>query len=568
VRLQRTGALLAVPLTLAIAASGCGGSSSGGKTTQKPPSTNNTGLPGISINAHPVSDLKQGGTLIWAIDQFGPNWNVNQVDGNEVSITNTMAALLPEPTQFDDKANYTFDPNYWLSAKVISTSPQKVEYKLNPKAKWSDGKPITAADFIAQWKALNGTNKKFDVVSTTGYDQMADVAQGTDQFDVIVTFKTLYAEWPSLFNPLYPAITNSTPTHFDKDYLNAIPITGGPFKFGGFDKSAQTVTVVPDPNWWGDNKPHLDKIVFKTLESTAANQAFANGEIDYDYSITPNAADYKTAASNPNGKVLVAAGPDQRQFTLHGGGTGILSDLQVRKAIAEGTNRLAITKSDLTGLPVGTPVTLDNHIFVNTQTGYQDNSGEIGKYNPDGAKAILDADGWKVGSNGFRSKNGKELDVRFTIPSGVASSKNEAGLMQAMMQAIGVKLNIVTVPSNDFFTKYIIPGNYDITPFSWIGVPFPASGQASTYESPPNGGNNFTGLSNKQIDTDFANALKELDPVKYRADLNDADKLIWGEVHSLMLYQRPQMNGVKNGLANIGSFGFATVDYTKIGYLK
>ena len=35
-----------------------------------------------------------------------------------------------------------------------------------------------------------------------------------------------------------------------------------------------------------------------------------------------------------------------------------------------------------------------------------------------------------------------------------------------------------------------------------------------------------------------------------------------------MLYQRPQMNGVKNGIANLGSFGFASVDYTKIGYLK
>jgi peptide/nickel transport system substrate-binding protein len=568
VRLHKTGALLALPLTLALAASACGGSSGGKTATKTPPKPTSTGLPGIAINAHPVGDLKQGGTVIWAIDQFGPQWNVNQIDGNETSITNTIGAVLPEPTIFDDKATPSFDPNYWLSAKVTSTSPQKVEYKLNPKAKWSDGKPISAADFIAQWKALNGTNKKFDVVSTTGYDQMSDVSQGTDQFDVIVTFKSLYAEWPSLFNPLYPASSNSTPTHFDKDYLNAIPITGGAFKFAGFDKSAQTATVVADPNWWGANKPHLDKIVFKTLESSAANQAFANGEIDYDYSITPNAADYKTAASNPNGKVLVAAGPDQRQFTFHGGGTGILSDLQVRKAIAEGTNRLAIAKSDLTGLPVGTPKTLDNHIFVNTQTGYQDNSGDVGKYNPVSAKSILDADGWKVGSNGFRSKAGKELDVRFTIPSGVASSKNEAELMQAMMQTIGVKLVITTVPSNDFFTKYVIPGNYDITPFSWIGVPYPASGSAGIYEKPPAAGNNFTGLSDPAIDTDFANALKELDPTKYRADLNDADVHIWNEVHSLMLYQRPQMNGVKNGLANIGSFGFATVDYTKIGYLK
>ena len=284
-------------------------------------------------------------------------------------------------------------------------------------------------------------------------------------------------------------------------------------------------------------------------------------------STTTNAADYKTAASNPNGKVLVAAGPDQRQFTINGG-KGILSDLQIRRALAMGTNRLAIAKSDLTGLPVGgNIVTLDNHIFVNTQEGYQNNSGEIGTYDPDKAKQVLEDDGWTEGANGIREKDGKQLVVRFTIPSGIASSKNEAELMQAMMQDIGIKLKIVTVPSNDFFTKYILKGDYDVTPFSWIGVPFPASGSKGIYEK--DGGNNFTGVSNPAcIDKGFDDALAALDPDEYRADLNAADKCIWEEVHSLMLYQRPQMNGVTNGLANLGSFGFATVDYTKIGYLK
>ena len=39
-------------------------------------------------------------------------------------------------------------------------------------------------------------------------------------------------------------------------------------------------------------------------------------------------------------------------------------------------------------------------------------------------------------------------------------------------------------------------------------------------------------------------------------------------MHTFTLFQRPQMCGVKNGLANLGSFGFATIDYTKIGYMK
>ena len=424
----------------------------------------------------------------------------------------------------------------------------------------------TCRDVAARF-GLTVTHELIEPPSTSGYDQIADVKQGTDQYDVITTYSKTYAEWQGLFTPLYPAATNATPKTFDNDYLNKVPVTAGPFKFGGFDKSAQTITAVKDPAWWG-KAPHLDKIVFKTLESTAADQAFANGEIDYDYLITPNAAEYKLASGNANGKVLVAAGPDQRHFTFHNG--GILADVNVRRAIAMGTNRAAIAKADLTGLPVGTPQTLDNHIFVNSQAGYQNNSGDVGKYDPAAANKIPDDAGWAKGADGIRAKNGQQLKVRFTIPAGVASSKNEAELMQAMMQAIGVKLVITTVPSNDFFDKYVIPGNYDITPFSWIGTPFPAGGSKDIYvcKKGSSGGSNFTATCDPSIDQDFADALSTLDINVYRQKLNDADSHAWNEVHSLMLYQRPQMNGVKNGIANLGSFGFSSIDYIKIGYLK
>src|SRR5438874_941641 len=123
--------------------------------------------------------------------------------------------------------------------RALLALPLTIEYKLNPKAKWSNGRAMDVSDYVAQWKALNGTNTKFAAASTTGYEQVSDVSQGKDQFDVIVTFKTPFAEWPTLFNPLYPKEVNDNPTSFSAMYNNAIPITGGPFKFGSFDKSAQ-----------------------------------------------------------------------------------------------------------------------------------------------------------------------------------------------------------------------------------------------------------------------------------------------------------------------------------------
>ena len=518
------------------------------------------------INAQPVSALKQGGTVVWGLDQYSTQWNYNQVDGPESSTANVIDALMPQPFISDAKANTNPNPDYVTSATQTSTSPQTIELKLNPKAKWSDGTPITEADYAAEWKALNGKNKAFQVASTTGYDQIDSVKEGSGgKFDVVFTFSKPFSDWKALFSPLYPAHYDSTPALFSNGYKNAIPVTAGPFGNPQFNKSAQTVTVTPDPKWWG-NKPLLDKIVFKAEQSTAANQAYVNGELDYDFDVAVDPTDYKQIQGATGGHTTLAAGPDYRQFTFNGT-HGFMTDQKVRQAIMLGTSRDALIHSDLTGIPWPT-IPLDNHFFMNTQSGYQDNTGDLGTYDAGKAKQMLTDDGFSQ-SGDYMAKGGKTLEINFTIPAGIQSSKNEGELFQSMMKAIGVKVDIKTVPSNDFFDKYIIPGNFDVSPFSWLGTPFPISSSLSIYSSPKSGGGqNFTGLANPQIDSLIKQAVSETDPAKAVQLANQADKLLFTEVHTLTLFQRPQMCGVTNGLANLGSFGFASIDYTKIGYMK
>ncbi len=554
------------------------GNSSAPPATSGPTSTPSSGSPSSSggsnpnglktqdINAQPVSALKQGGTVVWGLDQYSTQWNYNQVDGPESSTANVINALMPLPFISDAKAVTNPNPDYVTSATQTSTSPQTIELKLNPKAKWSDGTPITEADYAAEWKALNGKNKAFQVASTTGYDQIDNVKEGSGgKYDVVFTFSKPFSDWKALFSPLYPAHYNSTPALFSNGYKNAIPVTAGPFGNPQFNKSAQTVTVTPDPNWWG-NKPLLDKIVFKAEQSTAANQAYVNGELDYDFDVAVDPTDYKQIQGATGGHTTLAAGPDYRQFTFNGT-HGFMTDQKVRQAIMVGTSRDALIHSDLTGIPWPT-IPLDNHFFMNTQAGYQDNTGDLGTYDAGKAKQMLTDDGFTQ-SGDYMTKGGKTLEINFTIPAGIQSSKNEGELFQSMMKVIGVKVDIKTVPSNDFFDKYIIPGNFDVSPFSWLGTPFPISSSLSIYSSPKaGGGQNFTGLANPAIDSLIKQAVSETDPAKAVALANQADKLLFTEVHTLTLFQRPQMCGVTNGLANLGSFGFANIDYTKIGYMK
>jgi peptide/nickel transport system substrate-binding protein len=95
-----------------------------------------------------------------------------------------------------------------------------------------------------------------------------------------------------------------------------------------------------------------------------------------------------------------------------------------------------------------------------------------------------------------------------------------------------------------------------------MGTPYPISSVKSIYAQPTKDANgeldirqNFARTGSPEIDKLLAQAAQELDHTKAVAIANQLDRLIWQEVHSLTLYQRPEIYFVKKGLANFGAFG-------------
>ncbi|MFF4649622.1 ABC transporter family substrate-binding protein [Streptomyces sp. NPDC001380] len=565
--MQRNRVSLALVATIATSAlcltacsSGDGGKGSSSSSKPLPKSNAN--------NVNPVdrAQLKQGGTLNWPLGEIAENFNYNEIDGTLSDGLDVEHALMPVTMIADATGTVSPDPNYLTDAKADSSSgKQVVTYHINPKAKWSDGKPLSYKDFEAQWKALNGKDKKYKISSSTGYELITSVAKGKDDQEVIVTFSSPFGDWKSLFSPLYPASINSTPDGFNNGYLGKIPITAGPFKFQGIDKTAKTLTVVRDDNWWGE-KAILDKIIYRALDSSATPGAFANGEVDF-FDVGPDPAAYKQAKGVADGQILKAGGPNYRHVTMNGK-SAMLSDVNVRKAISMALNRKAIANSDLQGLDWAAQP-LNNHFLVNNQKGYQDNSGDTGQYDPAKAKAALDAAGWKQDGE-FRKKDGKTLEVNLVIPANVSVSANEGKLMQPMLKAVGIKLNIKSVPLDAFFDKYVTPGNFDLTVFSWIGTPFAASSSKSLYVNPKGDEiqQNYTRVGSPELDAAMDKAAADIDPAQALTDLNAADKLVWDQAGLIPLYQRPDIFATKKTLANLGAKGFADLKYQDIGFTK
>ncbi|HEU4619062.1 MAG TPA: ABC transporter family substrate-binding protein [Gammaproteobacteria bacterium] len=564
--------LLAGALLLATACggpdtAGVGGSGRGGFGRSGAPSATAN-----DINPMPRDRLRDGGTFTWPLDEMPADFNLNELDGNlQTGMWAVTGSLLPVAYNNDAAGVPVWNPDLLASEPTLVTEPQQVvTYEINPKAVWYDGTPITWQDFYWQWKALNGTNPAYRITSANGFENIESVERGKDDREVVVTYARPFADWQSLFFPLYPASTNKDPAIFNDGWREKPLTTAGPFKLASIDRTTKTITLVRNEKWWGE-PAKLDRVVFRVIVPDAQIDALANGEVDA-VDIGSNASMYLRASQIEGVDVRVAGGPNFSHLTINGTSPN-LSDVRVRRALAMGIDRAAIARA-LIG-PLGLdPQPLGNHVFMLNQEGYRDDSGEVGTYDPSKAAALLDEAGWKL-DGGVRKKDGRPLEIDAVIPAATQSSRQIVELVQNMLGQIGVRVNIDAAPGDDFFDKYVKAGQYDITVFAWMGTPYPISSVKSIYAMPTKNADgtvniqqNFARIGSAELDEAFLRAGAEFDRAKAQELANEADAMIWQEVHSITLYQRPDVVPTKKGLANFGAFGFQTPwPYQDIGWV-
>ncbi|MBW0271206.1 hypothetical protein ATM97_10280 [Nocardia sp. MH4] len=557
-RIRSMTTRLAIPLVIVgLIAAGCGSGTDSSPTGEAALGTTN------DINPKDVSELRDGGNLRLSLSALPQNWNALHTDGNDAEVGGVLRPTMPRAFATNASAELSVNTDYFTDVSLTSTDPQQVTYTINPKAVWSDGSPITWEDIASQANALSGKDKTYLIAISNGFDRVARVERGVDDRQAIITFDQHYADWRGQFagnSFLYPKSVTSSPEAFNKSVVDGPGPSAGPFKVQSIDRGQGRIVLERNPLWWG-NTPKLDTITYSVLDSAATLSALQNNEIDAVGVGDIN--DMQTARSTPGIVIRRAPGNQWSHLTFNGAPGSILADQGVRVAISKAIDRQGIANAIQNGL-VQDPKPLNNHIYLAGQKGYRDNS--LG-FDPTAAAAELDALGWKLNGD-VREKDGRKLEIRDVMYND-DTWVSIAQIIQQNLAQIGVKLNIETKPGAGFFTENIHPGNFDVAQWSWVGDPFPLGSLNQIYGLYPDDvQGNYGRIGSPELNALIEQTVSELDPAKAVELANQVDRKVFEEGHSLPLMQSPGNVAVRENLANYGAAGLASLDYTKIGFVK
>jgi peptide/nickel transport system substrate-binding protein len=550
-------AVASLLLAGSLALSGCY-SLSGSENTPPKPSNRATAVErtGTSWTTAKPSEVSRGGTLRLAAETLPTNFNPQQADAANTDAARILAPTVGGAVRLTDDGGWEVDPDYAESVEVTDKDPLTVEVTLNPDAVWQGGTSITADDMIAFWKAQNGSDDRFEVTSTAGYDDIAAVEKGADRFSYTVTFKKPTAEWPLYVYPRLAKNVSQDPQLFNSAFRKKAISSNGPFVVESIDRRKGVITEVPNPRWWGA-KPRLDKITWNVADPAVQAEAFAADELD---AVDLEAPTYATVKGV--GSVQRAPGVEWSQVTLNAG-KGPLEDVRVRRAIAKAINRDAIasTTADALGAP---PVTLGSLLLVPGQRGYRDSSDSIA-YDPEAAAALLAKAGWRKGSGGILERNGKKLTLTMPVPRATPANAQRAKAIARDLRKVGIRVGLRTVPAARFFDTYVISLDFDLVTFTRRASAFPIGATKPVF-FPIDSAQNYTGIGPERLGRGFDTVLGTLANGLRTKRIAKLDEWLLEDVPMIPLAVTPLVVAVQDRVVNYGAAQFEQPDWTRVGF--
>ena len=412
-------------------ASGTGASSSTGvggtaaATTVAPPPTTAT----VPYNSDAVASV--------AVGSQPHNWNIHAAAavGSYATLKQVLSEVWPSAFVLAPNGAEVMNSSLLKSATEVSTHPQRVVYKLNPRAVWSDGVPITYRDFQYNWEAQSGRlrftdtgGRPFDAADTQGYHRIASVS-GTpgDPYTVTVTFLGPYAAWRSLFSYLMPAHVAQR-VGFAHGFTDpaADLVSGGPYMVSQWQQG-YSVELVRNARYWATPANLATLTFYFTSGPAQILNSVSQGQLD----LAETVADPQLyqQLSSASGMVVTPVASNYYEDLDFNERSRPLSSGVLRQAIMMAVDRGSLA-SEVLG-PYGLPTSpVQNRAQLPGTASYQANGASFGQSASAGQQSaikLLETAGYRMKGGQLYTAGGALLQLTLYVPVSNPPSGNTSG---------------------------------------------------------------------------------------------------------------------------------------------
>ncbi len=392
----------------------------------------------------------------------------------------------------------------------ISKDGLTITYHLRHGVKWHDGAPFTSKDVRFTWQAVLDTRN--NVVSRRGYDQVASL-ETPDDYTVVMHMKRVFAPAiDTIFGEsdtplrILPAHLLAKYSNLNQIPFNAAPVGTGPYQFVRWARGDRIVLRANDAYFRG--APALKRLTLPIIpDDNTTGAQIRSREVDLALEIP--APVYRDAADVPGVVRQLADAPAYTSIVFNTK-RAPLDDVRVRRALVLGMNRSAIVRDDTYGTGQLAVADLSPYYWA------FDPTLKPAAYSLDQAKALLDAAGWRPGSDGVRARNGTRLSLLLVYGSGSQLVRTVTAQVQQMYRPLGVDIQL---KGFDYATLYaaaqnggiLNAGKFDLAMYAWISGSDPDDSSQWTCAAVPPAGNNVSRYCAAEMDAAQKLALSTFD---------------------------------------------------------
>jgi peptide/nickel transport system substrate-binding protein len=431
-----------------------GGSNASATAAPKPISGGNTEVAGCPV---------EGGTLSVDLDE-------TVLPDLDPSYTPQAAAYRIIRGVFDSLVYENEDGKFlpWLASSwTVNSTDTSYTFIIRQGATFSDGTPVNAAAVKYTFDRIESPaeGSLFAIALLGSYEDSVV----NSPYSVTVNFKTPSPSFLEAASQAFLGIVSPTAVAAEgATGFGQLPVGSGPFVITS-NIANQSVTEVRNPNYnWGpvglthQGPACLAGITFSEVPETSTRIGqLEGGQVDAAETILP--PDYETALTNPNIKV----------YDVPGAGAGYQYLINTQDAPWNNT-QLRVALRDAIDLPVILQAVYQGEYtqawspIMPSTADYDSALVNSWKYNAKEADTILQSQGWKLGSDGYRHKDGKTLSITFLGGSPDRELRQEVSVyIQSYLKKVGIDETILNDTSTDGITAEE-SGDYGITATSFI----------------------------------------------------------------------------------------------------